>query len=275
MNYRFGSLFQRNAHSLSRRLYFLVLRRITGVFGKRQSVYFVDINGHRYKRVVFGDSLQSTETEQALAQFDGAGCFPNLIERHENELLLEFVEARRFDPDQSADRQLFEAFLATLWSHEATHQAPTGPAPARQLAADLHFLARSGVIDDSLAGQLQSLGERTTPGTLWLGFDYLDPVAKNFVVEDGHLVAVDVESLRPEAMLGTGLVQAAVHWLDRDEVPGALERIHAAGAPDLAGQIRFVELAFRVAWTKRKLLQGKRHAVKPELLEELVRRSVK
>ncbi len=79
MKLRLGSLFQTNAHSLPRRLYFALLRRLFAVFGKRQSVHFVQINGQRYKRVVFGDSFEAVTVERELNSAFGRSRFPALI----------------------------------------------------------------------------------------------------------------------------------------------------------------------------------------------------
>src|SRR6056297_3393431 len=112
MAFRLGSFFQKNAHSTSRRLYFAVLRRFSGVFAKRQSVYFVDINGTRFKRVVMGDSYEASLAEKALKRLPTQAHFPRLIQRHENELLLTFVEGRKFDSSSAGDRAALAAFSA-------------------------------------------------------------------------------------------------------------------------------------------------------------------
>ena len=76
MKFRLGSLFQRNAHSIPRRLYFAGLSRVSGVFSKRQSVHFVTINGKRYKRVTLGDSFEALQVEEALRLAPADAGFP-------------------------------------------------------------------------------------------------------------------------------------------------------------------------------------------------------
>lgn len=268
MKFRLGSLFQKNAHSLPRRLYFAGLQRVAGVFSKRQSVYFVDINGTRFKRVVLGDSFEAVQVERAMRSAPAAARFPELIQRHENELLLGFVEGRRFDPSQDSDRQALAEFFGALYA--AGRRGIASDVLWRALETDIGFLCTAGVIDASLGQALLERADELRPAVIQTGLDYVDPVAKNFVVGDGQLFAIDVESLRQDVPLGTGIAKAAVHWLGRDEVPDFIARVEHAADFKLSGQMPFVERCFRVGWTKRKLLQGKHRSIRVELLRELV-----
>ncbi|MGB0514857.1 MAG: hypothetical protein ACPGJE_08470, partial [Wenzhouxiangellaceae bacterium] len=135
MKYRLGLLFQTNAHSWARRAYFAVLRLFFGVFHKRQSVHFVRINGRRYKRVLFGDSHEAALVEQALDAAASLDAFPTLIHRHENELLLGFIDGRPFDPARSGDREALGSFLGRLYALQP--REGSSDALARQLRIDL------------------------------------------------------------------------------------------------------------------------------------------
>lgn len=268
MKFPLGSLFQKNAHSIPRRAYFAGLRRVAGVFSKRQSVHFVTINGKRYKRVVLGDSFEAVQLEQALRHAPAEARFPTLIHRHENELLLDFVEGRPFDPAKVTDREALVGFFATLYATSSRSTAPD--TLSRALATDLEFLEDAGLIDAALRKALARHGEKTRPAEIRYGLDYVDPVAKNFVMSDDRIFAIDVESLRQDAALGTGIAKAAVHWLADEDLPGFVEQVESAGELTLKGQMPFVELCFRVGWTKRKLLQGKHGSIRIELLRDLV-----
>jgi len=268
MKFRLGSLFQQNAHSLPRRVYFAGLRRVAGVFSKRQSVHFVRINGKRYKRVVMGDSYEAAQVEQAMQRAPANARFPELIHRHENELLLGFVEGRRFDPSDPGDRGALAGFFGALYAAES-QSAPT-ETPLRTLQTDLGFLHEVGLIDAALRQALTRRAEQTRPAELRTGLDYVDPVAKNFVVDAGRIHAIDVESLRREVALGTGIAKAAVHWLPDEDLPGFVEQVERAGGLTLQGQMPFIELCFRAGWTKRKLLQGKHRSIRVDLLRNLI-----
>lgn len=268
MALRLGSLFQKNAHSPMRRLYFAVVRRFSGVFAKRQSVYFVDINGTRFKRVVMGDSYEAGLVERALEAAPRQARFPQLIQRHENELLLSFVEGRKFDPAGASDRSALAAFFGALYSADRRGQSSLHL--WRALETDLEFLATAGLLASSLRDALVERAGALRPAEIQVGLDYVDPVAKNFVMESDAIVAIDVESLRQGVPLGTGIAKAGVHWLNRDAIGDFIDQVSEAADFTLSGQQPFVELCFRVAWTKRKLLQGKRRSIRIDLLRELV-----
>ncbi|MGK7295916.1 MAG: hypothetical protein ACNS61_08845 [Candidatus Wenzhouxiangella sp. M2_3B_020] len=268
MRHWLGSVFQRNAHSLARRLYFGALRRFRAVFSKRQSVHFVTINGKRFKRVVLGDSFEAAAVEDALARAPESARFPPLIQRHENELLLGFVEGRRFDPGNQEDLDRLAGFLAALYASPRISR-PSRPL-RRQLEIDTAFLADAGIIDERLADSLRSKADDLQLSELEFGLDYVDPVTKNFVISEGHLYAIDVESLHDDAPIGTAIAKAGVHWLERERLNDFLAAIEPSSGGAFRDQYPFVELCFRVGWTKRKLLQGKHRSIRPELLRELV-----
>jgi len=266
--YRLGSLFQKNAHGWPRRLGFALIRRLTGVFGKHQSVHFVAINGRRYKRVVFGDSYEAARVANALATEPGREHLPALIHRHENELLVDYVEGRPFEPERPDDRVALAAFFGALYRQPRSTIALDGP--RERLAIDCRFLRDAGLIDARLGDALLDRAAELEPAELMVGLDYVDAVAKNFVFADDRVVAIDIESLRDGEGLGSGIVKAGLHWLRpewRDAFVAAVER--DAGVT-LGGQLAWLELAWRVGWVKRKLLHGKPHAIRVEVLRELV-----
>lgn len=269
---RLGSFFQKNAHSTLRRLYFALVRRFSGVFAKRQSVYFVDINGTRFKRVVLGDSYEASQVELALKEAPAETRFSRLIQRHENELLLSYVEGRKFDPTRTSDRAALGAFFGALYSADRRGQSVTSL--WRALEIDLEFLVTAGLIEPALRDSLLARAAEIRPAEIQVGLDYVDPVGKNFVMDGDAIVAIDVESLRQDVPLGTGIAKAGVHWLERAAMGDFVDRVSDAADFTLSGQQPFVELCFRVAWTKRKLLQGKHRSIRIELLRELVEPNV-
>jgi len=268
MNYRLGSLFQRNAHSPARRLYFAWKRRVSALFGKRQSVRFVTINGKRYKRVTLGDSFEAEKIERAMLQARAPARFPRLIHRHENELLVRFVEGRSFEPGNPADREKVAEFLGALYA-----VAPQNGSPAPfsvRLATELEFLHDAGLIDAQLKRALAAKSTALVPASLLTGLDYVDPVAKNFVIDAEGVTAIDVESLRDGIPLGSGIAKAEMHWLEDRGIAEFVGQAEQAAELELAAQMDWVRLAFRVGWTKRKLLQGKHRFIRIERLRELV-----
>jgi hypothetical protein len=257
---RFG---HRPANPLARRLVDRFRLLFLGGIGKAQSVYFVDVRGQRYKRVVFGDSRQAEIVESNLERLGASAGLPGLVLRHENEIWLEFVHGRAVDAQRPEDFQALAELFAAFYRHDSK-ALPSGQTRLQaRLLSDLSFLADAGVLSRPRAVALAATADSLLPESIWLGFDYVDPVIKNFVMAPRGLVAIDVESVQAEQPLGTGVAKCRVHWLgDRDGE--FVERIIAAGAPDFRDQLRYVELCFLAAWTKRKLLSGKRGLVDPQ-----------
>jgi hypothetical protein len=278
MKARLGSLFQKNAHSLPRRLYFEWLRRWRGVFDKRQRVYFVRIGGKRFKRVVFGDSAQAEAVADALGAFSGEGRFPDLIHRHENELLLEFVDGRPFDPADTSDRARLAAFMAELWRRAPVETSRDRTGLDRRLAVDLRFLGDAGVLDSARRAALAERAAAVAPETVLTGYDYVDPVTKNFVItaespglkQAPKLVAIDVESLGAGQPLGVGLAQASLRWLAPGDVPVMASQVAEAGGPDIDAQLDYIRIITTVGWTKRKFLQGKTNFIRDDHFDALL-----
>ena len=125
--------------------------------------------------------------------------------------------------------------------------------------AALAFLRETRVIGNEAWCDLSATAQRIAPATVAVGFEYTDPVLKNFVRPDagGPLCAVDVECLVENRPLGLGIAKASVYWL----APPQRERLLAsfdASLPQLRAQLPYVELCFLARWTKTKFLTGKR-----------------
>ena len=134
-----------------------------------------------------------------------------------------------------------------------------------RLAQDLRFLNQVGILSDLLYERLCLAVEPLTPQQVWLGFDYTDPVLKNFVAsqEGGKLYAVDVEGIADGQLIGMGTIKACVRWLGEFQ-PLFYEHLAAQGASDFQPYMPFVELCFLAKWTKRNFFEGKK---KKEVVE--------
>ncbi|MEM1082361.1 MAG: hypothetical protein AAGH65_12365, partial [Pseudomonadota bacterium] len=66
---------------------------------------------------------------------------------------------------------------------------------------------------------------------------------------------------------------AGMHWLDDAELGDVLNQLQSAGAPDLSAQLALVMISYRVAWCKRKVLQGKRNFIARAALSKLADRA--
>jgi hypothetical protein len=233
-----------------------------GGIGKSQRVYFVHMAGQRYKRVIFADSRLAEVVESNLESLGSSGL-PRLVLRHENEIWVEFVTGRPMDVNQVEDVQALAALFATFYRHAPVQLPEEQTRLSSRLRSDLQFLRDTGVLAPQRIDRLLTVADELKPDAIWSGYDYVDPVVKNFIVAPRGLVAIDVESLQAGQPLGIGIAKCRVHWLDQTS-EDFIARVIAAGAPDFRPQFKFVELCFLAAWTKRKLISGKRRHVDPD-----------
>ena len=248
---------QKPVHRLSRRLLNWFRSRVFKGVGKSQDAYFVTINGHRYKRVVFGDSRQAAAVASALEDYRQCVGLPELVLSEENEIWVRFVEGRKPDPEQASDWQALNDFFAALYATDHYQVDLDSTSLHQQLLIDLTFLRDCGIFDAEQHERLADRAEQLKPEQIWLGADYVDPVLKNFVVNERGLFVIDIESLQSGVMLGTGVAKSSLHWLGRDSQAFFDRLVGQKGVPDLRPQKDYVELSFLSGWTKRKLLTGK------------------
>jgi hypothetical protein len=259
---------QTSLHSLGRRLGVALRRRLLGRFLPAKRVRRLEIGGARFKRVTLPDAWSAAELARRLERFRSHAVFPAVIAQVGNELLLDFVEGRPIaDPLDAAGCDQLAGFFAVLYAHDRHAVETRASGFADALERDLDFLARTGVLTGVAQRELARAAEALAPAQLHVGFDYLDPIPRNFLhTPGGALVAVDVEELFADQLLGSGVAKAVLR------TPGAsrerlLAGIRRAAGLDLAPALPFVELAFLAGWTKRALLKGRAKLVRPELFD--------
>lgn len=132
-----------------------------------------------------------------------------------------------------------------------------------RLHRDLRFLERVGVLSAAARGGIvQGIGG-ITPASLWVGFDYNDPVVKNFVVTaEGLVCGIDIESLLEEQLMGLGVAKALMRWMEPYRTV-FLEAFAATDAPDFIPYLDFVELSHLAAYTKLMFVERKWANVDP------------
>jgi hypothetical protein len=267
---------QTSLHSLGRRIGMRLRRVWLGRFVPDKKVRRIEIGGARFKRLTLADAWTANQVARSLERFRSHPVFPAVIAQSANELLLEYVEgspiAEPLD-EEGCDR--LAGFFAVLYA-QGRHAVETRDAGFLDaLRLDLSFLTRVGVLEAPALGDLERAAETLAPQQVYVGFDYLDPIPRNFVITaTGRWVAVDVEELMPNQLLGTGVAKAALR------MPGAhrdrlLAGIRRTAGLDLAPVMPFVELAFLASWTKRALLKGRAKLVRPELFEPFRKRAVR
>jgi hypothetical protein len=259
---------QSSLHSIKRRLGVALRRHLLGRFLPEKRVRRIWIGGAACKRVTLPDVWSATELAHRLEHFRSHRVFPAVIAQMGNELLLEYVEGAALpDPLDAASCEQLAAFFAVLYAHERHAVESRRSGVLDGLQRDLAFLAQAGVLAAEAARELAEKAGGLAPAQLHVGYDYLDPIPRNFLrTPAGRLLAVDVEELMAEQLLGSGVAKALLR------TPGAsreilLDGIRRHAGLDLAPQMPFVELAFLAGWTKRALLKGREKLVQPALFE--------
>ncbi|MDH5587350.1 MAG: hypothetical protein OEZ05_12035, partial [Nitrospirota bacterium] len=150
--------------------------------------------------------------------------------------------------------------------------ASQSPYPSR-LFQDLRFLRQINVLTLDLYRDLQKTGEAIIPEEVWVGYDYTDPVLKNFLLrqDTNHICVVDVDGLAESQLLGIGVAKACVRWLGpyQDLFFSSLAK---QGAPDIQKYFSFVELCFLAKWMKRAFLEHDWKVIDSTLFERFRRR---
>jgi hypothetical protein len=258
---------QQSPYLLKRARYLL-----SRLFGTRllnsKSLYFVTMNGQRFKRLILHDSALACEIERNLDCFRVSGYFPPLVTRYEREVWVEFIDGTVIRTvDESIARKVADFYAAVYARRSRQVDTLTSPFLYR-LYQDLRFLNQVGVLADGVYQDLATTADRLAPKQVWVGFDYTDSVRKNFVIarENGRLYAVDVESLADNQLIGMGVAKACVLWL------GPLRQVFFAHltrerVPDFQLYFPFVEMCFLTRWTKQNFFSKKWKAVKPALFE--------
>lgn len=258
---------QRSLHAWPRRLQRWWVNRFTRYASMTQRVYRVTIRDHHFKRIIMADSHQSQGIAKNLGAFADTEIFPRLVFSKERELWVEFIAGRALDRVDAEAAEQVARLLATV-NGRRPRCVPLDDTPyLHALRMDLRFLEQVGVLGGDAVRDLVTRAEACAPPHVWIGYDYTDPILKNFVrADDGRLVAVDVESLDADQLIGTGAAKACVRWLGphRDLF---LATMRDAGAPDFQSYLSFVELHFLAYWTKASFLEGKHRYVDSGLFE--------
>ena len=238
---------------------------------KSQDLRFVTINGHRFKRLILRDSYMAEKIEENLGKFGPSDFFPPLVTRFENEVWVEFVDGAPADAIDEARIGQFAAFYRALYVRQPQLLDLGQTVFADRLQQDLRFLNQVGVLSGGAHRDLGSVAREVAPDAVWVGFDYVDPVLKNFIERaDGRgLCAIDVESLVDGQLIGTGVAKACVHWLEPHRAEFC-RRIKGLDPPDFLGYFPFVELCLIARWSKTKFLTGKFKFVDPKLFDRFL-----
>lgn len=248
-----------------------MLRLFSNHLQKSQDLRFVTINGHRFKRLILRDSYMAEKIEENLGNFGPSDFFPPLVTRFENEVWVEFLDGTGVDIIDEMRISQFAAFYHSVYARRPQQLDLDQTTFADRLRQDLRFLNQVGVLSGSSHRDLLSVAQHIAPDRVWVGFDYVDPVLKNFIERsDGRgLCAIDVESLVDRQLIGTGVAKACVHWLEPNRAEFCRE-IANLSPPDFLAYFGFVELCLIARWSKTKFLTRKFKFVDPRLFDRFL-----
>ena len=248
-----------------------MLRLFGNHLQKSQDLSFVTINGHGFKRLILRDSYMAEKIEQNLGKFGPSDFFPPLVTRFENEIWVEFLDGAGIKVIDEARIAQFAALYHSVYVRRPRQVDLDQTIFADRLRQDLRFLNQVGVLSVGSRRDLLSVAQDIAPDRVWVGFDYVDPVLKNFIERsDGlGLCAIDVESLVDGQLIGIGVAKACVHWLEPNRVEFC-RAIAKLGPPDFLAYFPFVELCLIARWSKTKFLTGKLKFVDPKLFDRFL-----
>lgn len=256
------------AFRLARRLRYLCSRAVGNRLQNSQRTLFTTRNGKRFKRLILRDTALAAECERNLEAFKGSPHFPSVVIRYEHELWLEYVEG---SPITTVDAVLIEKvadFYAATYRLGAQAVKITETAVLYRLQRDLSLLNQVGILSETVYRNLSSVAEKLAPESVWIGFDYVDAVRKNFIVthRDGLVCGVDADSLRKDQLIGTGVTSALARWLGPFQ-NAFFQHLFRDGAPDFRPYLPFIELCYIAAWTKMYFFEKKKKKIDRGLFE--------
>jgi hypothetical protein len=248
---------QTSLTSLGRRLRYFVSRLFGSRLQKSQRVALVEINGLRYKRVILRDSYLATLIEQSLEAFGPSTRLPELVMRYEHEVWVEFVAGEIPNGPSEQLAADLARFYAHVYSRSPRQVESDGDIWTTRLRRDIRFLANVGVLSPEVDASLERSLVSRIPPRYWIGYDYNDPVIKNFVYgPGGELNGIDIEALVPEQLIGLGVAKALMRWMEPHRTI-FFDTYAKSGGPDIAPFFDFVELSQLAAYTKLMFVERK------------------
>ena len=253
---------------LARRFRYLCSRAVGNRLQNSQRTLFTTRNGKRFKRLILRDTALAAEFERNLESFKGSPHFPSVAIRYEHELWLEYVEGSRIAKVDAAIVEKIAAFYAATYRCGAQAVNIAETAVLYRLQRDLSILHQVGILSEAVYRYLRSAAENLAPESVWIGFDYVDAVRKNFIVthRDGLVCGVDADSLRRDQLIGTGVTSALARWLGPFQ-NAFFQHLFRDGVPDFRPYLPFIELCYVAAWTKLYFFERKKKRIDARLFE--------
>jgi len=261
---------QVNVYPFLKRLRSFVSRGHGVRLKKSQSAHFVTFAGQRFKRLILRDSFLAAQIERNLMLFGPSDLIPPFVIRYEHEIWVEYVEGERPSRGDETTARKVAAFYAAVNGRRTRLVALDDTPYDGRLQLDLRFLNKVGVLEDATYRRICDAAVEIRPARVRVGFDYTDPVLKNFVQRppNGTICAVDVESLEDQQLIGTGAAKALLRWMQPHRSI-FFDSYSAAGGPDIRRDFTYIELCFLAWYMKLMFMERKWRHVQPETFHRL------
>ncbi|MCC5865472.1 MAG: hypothetical protein JJU31_10165 [Wenzhouxiangella sp.] len=220
-------------------------------------VQIVDADGRRRKRVIFETEQEAVRVASCLRALKPSSRFPRLLSEAGRRLEVEFLAGPVARRRRRTDHAAVAEFFVDLYAGQTLRAAdPAGLAWVSEFDKALARLHAAAWIDAREAERLAELARDWQPPQVWLGHEYIDPIARNFVINDQRAMAIDIEALWPDQPLGLGLAKAALRWLHTPP-DAVLKAVLKRSGTDLQDQYPWVSLCFTALYFAQKLDQNK------------------
>ena len=236
---------------------------------KSNETWFVEFGGLRIKQVAFPDSAEAGRVETLLRDTDGLNLFPGFVYRLENTVWVRFLPGHKPRPGDATDVTAMARFFIDLYQARPVERRLDDTDLHGRLLANLKMLGEAACLDPGRVSALEALAERIRPERVWTGLDYIDALAKNFIISDGRAVGIDIEAMHDGILLGTGLAKARHRWLN-DQADPVIDRLREHGGPDLAPQWPYVRLNFLASYGVQNLMRGKAGRIRADAFDALL-----
>ena len=133
---------------------------------------------------------------------------------------------------------------------------------------NLKLLNKFGVLTDDIYSNLDQKLRNITPEYVWIGYDYTDPYLENFIITpERNLLAIDVESIRSEHLLGTGIAKALTIW-PAQYGEHLFQEVCNLPFPDFRSYFTFVEISSNAEWVLRRILHKQWYFGRPSYFDK-------
>ncbi len=230
----------------------------TKEFPKIQDTYLVITNGQKFKRLVLGDFCMAARIASNLKTFSSFGHFPELVGVFDNEIWLEFVEGNTIEKLDHDVINKMAHFYSVLFNEAPEKVSATEFGFVQKTQKNLKILNKLGFLSHDISINLDQKLLNITPEFVWVGYDYTDPFLENFILTpERKLLAIDVESIYNERLLGTGIAKALAIWPPQHGKK-FFQEVCKLPFPDFKSYFAFVEISCLAEWIVRSVLHQRR-----------------